>query len=62
MKLFKNIQANIIKKEPKNWAKFLHILEKYAMEEDKNLIKMSIFLKILKKFRLALNDKQQEWI
>ena len=32
------------------------------MEEDKNLIKMSIFLKILKKFRLALNDKQKEWI
>ena len=55
LRLFRNIHKKITAKSASNWTKFINLLEKSAEHEDKSLIKMSDFLRILGIFRLRLN-------
>lgn len=58
LRLYTNIHSKIIKKDPKNWTKFMLLLDRQAMHDDKSLIKINDLLNILGKFRLKLSDKQ----
>ena len=57
MKLYNNIHSKITVVDPKNWSKFIYLLKKLSIKDEKYFIKISNFLKILQKFRLKLTDK-----
>ena len=47
MRLYTNIHSKITQKDPKNWAKFMLLLDRNAVRDDKSLIKIDDLLRIL---------------
>lgn len=62
LKLYNNCYTRITAKRADNWSKFMAFLDRYAIRDDKSLIKMANLLRILRNFRLKLSDKQTTMI
>ena len=58
LKLYNNVYGKITaNKRADNWVKFMALLDRYAMRDDKSLVKLADLLRILRKFRLKLSEK-----
>lgn len=57
LKLYRNIYSKIRRKDPAAWNNFIGQLKRNANREDRSLIQIQEFLRVLAKFRLKLSDK-----
>ena len=58
LKLYTNVYTRITAKRADNWVKFMALLDRHGMRDDKSLIRLTDLLRILRKFRLKLSERQ----
>ena len=54
LRLYQNIYKKVIKEDPKNWVKLVKYMQVNTLKEDRSLIKIEQFERVLAKFRIKL--------